>query len=250
MNGAASIDRAGRLGTVTAAVTVTASTGGGGAELVLDGVDSTPRPPRALTTPCGGTPDHTVVGAFTETFAHHAPIAPARTTPTSCAFRTANCGNNASNTFILTGAVVVTAAPDLTVNKSHTGNFTVGAPATYTIAVSNAGSAATTGTVTVTDVQPAGLSFTGATGTGWTCSGTTTISCTRSNALAAGASYPDITLNVTPTAAGHGDQHRDRLRRRPGQHEQRQRQRSDHGACNGADLTINKTPRRATSRLG
>ena len=51
-------------------------------------------------------------------------------------------------------------------------------------------------------MQPAGLSFSGATGTGWTCGGTTTISCTRSNALAAGDSYPAITLNVTPTTAG------------------------------------------------
>ena len=92
--------------------------------------------------------------------------------------------------------------PDLTITKTHVGNFAVGIPASYTITVTNPGTAATSGTVTVTDVQPAGLTFTGATGTGWTCGGSTTITCTRSNALASGASYPTITLNVTPTAAG------------------------------------------------
>ena len=45
--------------------------------------------------------------------------------------------------------------PDLTVSKSHTGNFKQGDLAdTYTITVNNVGSAATTGTVTVTDACP------------------------------------------------------------------------------------------------
>ena len=58
-----------------------------------------------------------------------------------------------------------------------------------------AGAAATSGTVTVTDTLPAGLSFgTGAmSGTGWACSSN---SCTRSDALAGGASYPPITVKV------------------------------------------------------
>src|SRR5437762_112328 len=48
--------------------------------------------------------------------------------------------------------------PDLTVTKSHTGNFTQGQTgATYTITVSNSGFAPTTGTVTLTDTLPAGL---------------------------------------------------------------------------------------------
>ncbi|HKB05996.1 MAG TPA: hypothetical protein VKD90_27625, partial [Gemmataceae bacterium] len=44
-------------------------------------------------------------------------------------------------------------APDLTIVKTHAGNFTQGdADDTYTITVANGGNAATSGTVTVTDV--------------------------------------------------------------------------------------------------
>ena len=82
------------------------------------------------------------------------------------------------------------------------GTFTQGqVGATYTVTVSNAGTGATTGTVTVTDTLPSGLTATALSGTGWTCT-LATLSCTRSNALAAGASYPAITLtvNVSSTA--------------------------------------------------
>ena len=87
-------------------------------------------------------------------------------------------------------------AADLTISKSHTGNFSQGQTgATYTITVSNNGSGATSGTVTVSDTLPAGLTATAISGTGWSC-GTLT-SCTRSDALLPGASYPAITLTVS-----------------------------------------------------
>ena len=86
--------------------------------------------------------------------------------------------------------------PDLTIAKSHTGNFTQGqVGATYSITVTNSGTSATSGVVTVTDTLPAGLTATAISGTGWTCT-LATLTCTRSNALAAGASYPVITLTV------------------------------------------------------
>ena len=95
-----------------------------------------------------------------------------------------------------TDPTTVTQLPDLTIAKSHTGNFTQGqAGAIYSITVTNSGSAATSGTVTVTDTLPAGLTATAISGTGWTCV-LGTLTCTRSNALAAGASYPVITLTV------------------------------------------------------
>jgi uncharacterized repeat protein (TIGR01451 family) len=88
--------------------------------------------------------------------------------------------------------------PDMTLGKSHVGNFTRGAPASYTIPVSNVSPyGATTGLVTINDTLPLGISPTGASGTGWTCSVSgQTVSCTRSDGLAAGASYPSITLNA------------------------------------------------------
>src|SRR6185369_5921127 len=82
-------------------------------------------------------------------------------------------------------------------NKSHTGNFTQGqVSATYSITATNSGSAATSGTVTVTDTLPTGLTATAITGTGWSCV-LGTLTCTRSDALAAGSSYPVITVTVT-----------------------------------------------------
>lgn len=91
---------------------------------------------------------------------------------------------------------VTVAASDLTITKTHTGNFSQGqVGATYTITVTNSGTAATSGTVTVTDTLPAGLTATAMTGTGWSCV-LATRTCTRSDALAAGNSYPAITLTV------------------------------------------------------
>ncbi len=113
--------------------------------------------------------------------------------------------------------VIDPATPNLIINKSHTGDFTRGQTgATYTLAVTNQGPAATTGTVTVTDALPSGLTATAIAGTGWNCT-LGTLTCTRSDVLANGASYPDITLTVdvaanapasvtnTGTVSGGGD---------------------------------------------
>ncbi|MCL6435478.1 MAG: DUF11 domain-containing protein [Leptolyngbyaceae cyanobacterium HOT.MB2.61] len=92
---------------------------------------------------------------------------------------------------------IVPNAPDLTISKTHAGNFTQGGTGTYTITVTNSGGLVTTGTVTVTDTLPAGLTPTAASGTGWTCSiSGQTLTCTRSDLLNALASYPPITLTV------------------------------------------------------
>jgi uncharacterized repeat protein (TIGR01451 family) len=86
--------------------------------------------------------------------------------------------------------------PDLTATKTHAGSFTQGdVGKTYTITVTNSGSAPTAGVVTATDTLPVGLAVTAMSGTGWTCT-VATLSCTRSDALAAAASYPPITLTV------------------------------------------------------
>lgn len=107
---------------------------------------------------------------------------------------------------IATAPVAVTAAftaggvlPSLEITKTHTGNFTQGQQgATYAVTVSNgAGKGPTTGVVTVTDTVPAGLTLVSMAGTNWTCVAS---SCTRSDALAGGASYPVITVTVNVAA--------------------------------------------------
>src|SRR5258706_451347 len=86
-----------------------------------------------------------------------------------------NTGNNSAS-----DATTITQVADLTVAKTHTGNFTQGQTgATYTITVSNGGPGSTSGTVTVVDTLPSGLTATAISGTGWTCT-LATLTCTRS----------------------------------------------------------------------
>lgn len=94
---------------------------------------------------------------------------------------------------------VAIGAPDLAITKTHTGGFTRGQSGAYTITVTNAGGWPTSGTVTVTDTLPTGLTATAIDGTGWSCTlGTRT--CTRTDVLASGASHPPITLTVNVAA--------------------------------------------------
>jgi len=89
----------------------------------------------------------------------------------------------------------VNGPPVLSISKRHAGNFTQGQTgATYTVTVSNqAGAGPTSTLVVVTETIPSGLSLVSMAGTGWTCAAGT---CTRSDALAGGASYPPITVTV------------------------------------------------------
>jgi uncharacterized repeat protein (TIGR01451 family) len=94
----------------------------------------------------------------------------------------------------------VVAAPDLSMTKEHTPDFVAGGTSTLRLVVSNVGNLASDGsTVTVTDTLPAGFaSFANPVGDGWSCSTSDrTITCTRSGALAQGASFPPIFIDVT-----------------------------------------------------
>jgi DNA/RNA endonuclease G (NUC1) len=103
----------------------------------------------------------------------------------------------ASGTAVSSSAFVVTGMPaDLAISTSHAGNFTQGDAAdTYTILVANVGGLASSGSVSVADMIPAGLTVTDMSGDGWTTN-LGTLTCTRSDALAAGADYPIITVTV------------------------------------------------------
>jgi uncharacterized repeat protein (TIGR01451 family) len=94
-----------------------------------------------------------------------------------------------------------TTPPGLIVSSAH-GSFADGqAGATLTLTVSNpAGWGSTSGTVTVTDTLPGGLTLAaaGMAGPGWTCNGN---SCTRADVLAGGASYPPIMVTVNVAAS-------------------------------------------------
>jgi uncharacterized repeat protein (TIGR01451 family) len=118
---------------------------------------------------------------------------------------TANTSNSARTAHIVVLGQQISVSqsappvPILTVTKTHEGNFVQGQNSTtYTVTVSNAaGAVPSSGLVTVTDTMPAGLTLVSMAGTGWSCSGDT---CTRSDVLNPGWSYPSITVTVNSAA--------------------------------------------------
>jgi uncharacterized repeat protein (TIGR01451 family) len=120
---------------------------------------------------------------------------------TTSAVTSTNAGTGNITTASL--AVVATLVPDLTITTTHTGHFQQGQlGAAYTITITNAGNGPSSGTLTVTDTLPAGLTATGISGSGWTCT-LGSLSCTRADVLAAGGSFAALTLivNVAATTA-------------------------------------------------
>ncbi len=105
-------------------------------------------------------------------------------------------GGGSSNT---SSAVTATAALQASVTTQ--GNFTSGQTnASYTITVTNSGTAASSGAVTVTD-PPTGFAIATMAGSGWTCTVSSTAdSCTTSASVSAGQSLPAITVTGTVTS--------------------------------------------------
>lgn len=104
-------------------------------------------------------------------------------------------------------------AADLQLTKDAGAGLVAGGPAgtAWTITVSNGGPDTAVGPFTVTDTWgtagalPAGFTVTGYTGTGWSCAPATTtgFTCERTNpadTLAAGASFPAITVTAQAAA--------------------------------------------------
>jgi len=127
-------------------------------------------------------------------FVNVSPSAPASVTNTATVSGggDTNPANNSAS-----DPTTILKVPDLVITKTHLGTFAHGQTGkTYSITVGNGGGAATSGTVTVTDFLPFGLTATAMTGPGWTCNLATRI-CTRADALGPGQSYPPITLTVS-----------------------------------------------------
>ena len=80
--------------------------------------------------------------------------------------------------------------------------FNAGQQGTDSITVSNVGTAATSGTVTVNDTLPGGLTLYSMSGSNWNCNSPPV--CTRTDSLAPGVSFPQIAVvaNVSSSASG------------------------------------------------
>ena len=123
--------------------------------------------------------------------------------------------NIANNTSAIITTTILT--PDLTISKSHTGNFIRGGSGTYSITVTNSGTAATSGAITVQDTLPAGMTVNngaigsvttgGTNAANWTCNSNNAspqiITCTSSTVIpfTAGGNTNIFTLSVNIGAA-------------------------------------------------
>ena len=113
----------------------------------------------------------------------------------------------------------VPAETDLALSKTVATLFYVGANGAYALKVTNVGTAATNGVITVSDILPSSLRFVSATGADWTCSANgQAVTCTDTVPLAPGgsssvtlvvsvssAAYPSITNSATLSYAGDGN---------------------------------------------
>ncbi len=86
-----------------------------------------------------------------------------------------------------TNSHVVYSPANLSITKSHTGNFTQGTTGIWNLLVQNnasVASATTVGAVTVIDTLPAGYTVSSASGTNWTCTPVTqTVTCSSSQVI-------------------------------------------------------------------
>jgi len=115
--------------------------------------------------------------------------------------RAVSSGGGGVNAAAPDGVYQVLLESDLQINKTHTGYLSTNGILNFTISVTNVGAAATSQPVTVVDAPPAGMTITSMSGTGWTCT-LATLTCTRTDVLAAGASYPNINVSAAFTLPG------------------------------------------------
>ena len=94
-----------------------------------------------------------------------------------------------------------TTSADLSITKTHTGDFTAGLDGTYTIGVHNTGPSDAQQPV-VTDTLPSGETYASVSGGSWTCSASgQVVTCTDGTNVVAGTSAPtiDLTVAVSPS---------------------------------------------------
>jgi len=113
--------------------------------------------------------------------------------------------NNAANNSSTATVTITAAAPDLSITKTVSGAFVAGSNGTFQIAVSNIGTASTSGTITVTDTLDSAFTFVSGTGTNWTCAAVgQVVTCTNPGPVASSSAAGNITLTVGISGAASG----------------------------------------------
>lgn len=94
--------------------------------------------------------------------------------------------------------------PDMTVAKTTSGTFRVGRTGSYTITATNSGTSNSVDTVMVTDTIPAGMTYSAASGTGWTFSVSGQVVTARYGGIITSGMSTSFTLTVNILAAAEG----------------------------------------------
>lgn len=96
-------------------------------------------------------------------------------------------------------SVTNTPATDLALSKTHNNNFAQGGTGNFELIASNLGPLTHTGVITVSDPLPTGMTFNSFSSidVNWSCTGSTTITCTHPGTLAVGGALAPISINVS-----------------------------------------------------
>ena len=111
---------------------------------------------------------------------------------------TANNNTGNANTTVLPAA-------DLSIANTASGNpVNAGSPLSFVLNVSNAGPDATSGTITVTNTVPSGVTGATGAGTGWTCGAQSgsTITCTSTTSIPSSSAATPLAISMTAPANG------------------------------------------------
>ena len=129
-------------------------------------------------------------------------VAANATNPQNNTATVSGSGDNTLSNDTANDSVPIIAAPVLSIVKGHTGTFTQGGTGVWTIDVSNTATGSTTaGTTTVTDSLFTGYTLASYSGTGWTCTGTASVSCSSTTGVSGGSAFPTLGLTVNIPAS-------------------------------------------------
>jgi conserved repeat domain/conserved repeat domain/conserved repeat domain len=96
-------------------------------------------------------------------------------------------------------------AADLTISNTASGNpVNAGSPLSFSLIVNNAGPDTTSGTITVSNTVPSGVTAATGSGTGWTCGALSgsLITCTSTTAIPSSSSSLPVVISMTAPASG------------------------------------------------
>jgi uncharacterized repeat protein (TIGR01451 family) len=112
---------------------------------------------------------------------------------------------NTANNNVGPAFTTVLPSADLSITNTASGSpVNAGSPLSFVLNVSNGGPDATSGTITVSNTVPSGVTGAIGSGPGWTCGAQSgsIVTCTSTTSISASSSAPPLTISMTAPASG------------------------------------------------